>query len=220
MKCNKKNILVILFLFIGGFAYVFMVGNGTAFAKNDKEGMKKSLSIIIDQVAVEFARVDMGNGITAEYDKSVYDVNIRNTDKKIDVMMKGNGRSNSAKPIILYIPNQQWSDITLDVKDGSLDCDGVFNKGNILARFDSSNIDFKLSSKFEGEFKGNTKGSNLNFSTTNRYKNCNVKIANLGGAIEVPYYFNKEKNVYSYSKGNKEISIKLTTEDDGMTEFE
>jgi len=74
---------VILFLFIGGFAYVFMVGNGTAFAKNDKEGMKKSLSIIIEQVAVEFVRVDRGNGITAEYDKSVYDVNIKNTDKKL-----------------------------------------------------------------------------------------------------------------------------------------
>ena len=37
MKCNKKNILVILFLIVGGFAYMFMIGNGTVFAKNDKE---------------------------------------------------------------------------------------------------------------------------------------------------------------------------------------
>lgn len=220
MKCNKKNILVILFLIVGGFAYMFMIGNGTVFAKNDKEGMKRSLSIVIEQAAVELVRVDRENSITAKYDKSVYDVNIKNTDKKIDVMMKGNGGSNSAKPIVLYIPKEQWSDITLDVKNGSLDCDGAFSKGSILARFDSSNIDFRLSSKFEGEFKGNTKGSNLNFSTTNRYKNCDVKITNLGGAIEVPYYFNKEKNVYSYSNGDKKISIRLTTEDDGMTEFE
>lgn len=220
MKCNKKNVLVILFLIVGGFAYMFMIGNGTVFAKNDKEGVKRSLSIIIEQAAVELVRVDKENGITAKYDKSVYDVNIKNTDKKIDVMMKGNGGSNSAKPIVLYIPNEQWSDITLDVKNGSLDCDGAFSKGNILARFDSSNIDFRLSSKFEGEFKGNTKGSNLNFSTTNRYKNCDVKITNLGGSVEVPYYFNKEKNVYSYSNGDKKISIKLTTEEDGMTEFE
>ena len=138
MKCNKKNILVILFLIVGGFAYMFMIGNGTVFAKNDKEGMKRSLSIVIEQAAVELVRVDRENSITAKYDKSVYDVNIKNTDKKIDVMMKGNGGSNSAKPIVLYIPKEQWSDITLDVKNGSLDCDGAFSKGNILARFDSS----------------------------------------------------------------------------------
>ena len=177
---------------------MFTIGNGTVFVKNDKEGMKKSLSVVIEQAAVELVRVDGENDITAKYDKSVYDVSIKDTDKKIAITMKGNDGNNSAEPIVVYIPNQQWSYITLDVQNGSLDCDGAFNKGDIFAKFESSNIDFKLSSKFEGKFEGNTKDSNLNFSTTNKYKNCDIEITNLGGAIEVPHYFKKKKYIFVF----------------------
>lgn len=218
MKGSKKILCVIgAVLIVFGCIGAIITKGGVALETKSKA---VKLNVFIEQANVEVVQSIAEEGIKAEYDELFYDVKIESNKENETVNVKSKKGDNKALPVKLYIPNQKWDEINLVVKDGSVECDSVFERANIICNVDSSNVDLKLPSGFKGSFKGNAKGSNFNFISSDKYKDCDVKITNLGGVIEVPKYFSKHKNVYTYSQGNKSIDIELVVEDYGMTEFE
>ena len=108
----------------------------------------------------------------------------------------------------------------MNVKNGSVDMNGIFANSKFVAKIESSNIDFTFNKSFAGVFDADVKESSMNFVSMNNYKNFEIDITSNNAIVDMPDYFKKTENKYNYSNGNKEAKIKLILDEYSVADFQ
>ncbi len=232
MKTRKTSFFMIVLatiLFMGvtvGFATsakknddpIQTSSNHTKYGESDKNLEK--IQIDINSAAVDFIESEEKQNIFAEYDSAYYEVNIQNKKRIISVKINSKTGNNNAPPIKLYIPSKYSRYIDMNVKNGSVDMNGIFANSKIVAKIESSNIDFIFKESFGGVFDANVKESSMNFVSMNNYKNFEIDITSNNAIVDTPDYFKKTENKYTYSNGNKDAKIKLILDEYSVANFQ
>ena len=60
----------------------------------------------------------------------------------------------------------------------------------------------------------------MNFVSMNNYKNFEIDITSNNAMIDMPDYFKKTENKYTYSNGNKDAKIKLILDEYSVADFQ
>lgn len=147
-------------------------------------------------------------------------MNIQNKKRIISVKINSKTGNNNAPPIKLYIPSKYSRYIDMNVKNGSVDMNDIFANSKIVAKIESSNIDFIFKESFGGVFDANVKESSMNFVSMNNYKNFEIDITSNNATVDIPDYFKKTENKYTYSNGNKDAKIKLILDEYSVADFQ
>ena len=232
MKTRKTSFFMIVLatiLFMG-----VTVGFATSAKKNDDTIQTSSnhticgeidknlekIQIDINSAAIDFIELEGKQNIFAEFDPAYYEVNIQNKKRIISVKINSKTGNNNALPIKLYIPSKFSQYIDMNVKNGSVDMNGIFANSKFAAKIESSNIDFIFNESFAGVFDADVKDSSMNFVSMNNYKNFEIDITSNNAIVDMPDYFKKTENKYTYSNGNKDAKIKLILDEYSVADFQ
>lgn len=232
MKTRKTSFFMIVLatiLFMGvtvGFATsakknddtIQTSSNHTIYGEIDKNLEK--IQIDINSAAIDFIELEGKQNIFAEFDPAYYEVNIQNKKRIISVKINSKTGNNNALPIKLYIPSKFSQYIDMNVKNGSVDMNGIFANSKFVAKIESSNIDFTFNESFAGVFDADVKESSMNFVSMNNYKNFEIDITSNNAIVDMPDYFKKTENKYTYSNGNKDAKIKLILDEYSVADFQ
>lgn len=60
----------------------------------------------------------------------------------------------------------------------------------------------------------------MNFVSMNNYKNFEIDITSNNAIVDMPDYFKKTENKYTYSNGNKDAKIKLILDEYSVADFQ
>ena len=192
--------------------------NQAKYGKSNKNLEK--IQIDINSAAVEFIKSEGKQNIFADYDPAYYEVNIQNKKRIISVKINSKTGKNNASPIKLYIPSKYSQYIDINVKNGFVDMNDIFANSTIVAKIESSNIDFVFKESFTGIFDADVKESSINFVSMNNYKNFEIDITPNNAVVDTPDYFKKTENKYIYSNGNKNAKIKLILDKYSVADFQ
>ena len=192
--------------------------NQLKYGESDKNLEK--IQIDINSAAVDFIESEGKQNIFADYNPAYYEVNIQNKKRIISVKINSKTGKNDASPIKLYIPSKYSQYIDINVKNGSIDMNDIFANSTIVAKIESSNIDFVFNESFTGIFNADVKESSMNFVSMNNYKNFEIDITPNNAIVDIPSYFKKTENKYIYSNGNKNAKIKLILDEYSVADFQ
>ena len=192
--------------------------NQLKYGESDKNLEK--IQIDINSAAVDFIESEGKQNIFADYNPAYYEVNIQNKKRIISVKINSKTGKNDASPIKLYIPSKYSQYIDINVKNGSIDMNDIFANSTIVAKIESSNIDFVFKESFTGIFNADVKESSMNFVSMNNYKNFEIDITPNNAIVDIPSYFKKTENKYIYSNGNKNAKIKLILDEYSVADFQ
>lgn len=178
---------------------------------------KPSLTLDIRSAAVDL-QVATDGKISAEYNSSVYDVEINNEsdDWKVNISCKTHTNTNT-ETINLYIPDVNYGDINIKVDSAYL-TSSIIKSGNIIGNFNTASVLLTLPKGFSGSLDATVISGYFELISKDDFNNTNTTIIDDGeiGEVYTPNNFIKNGNIYTFINGTQNNVIKVTRRGTGV----
>lgn len=179
--------------------------------------IKPSLVLDIRSAAVDL-QVATNGKISAEYNSSVYNVEINDqgNDWKVNISCKTKTNTNT-ETIVLYIPDVNYSDITMNVDSAYL-TSAIIKSGNIIGNFSTASVLLTLPKGFNGSLDATATSGYFELISKDDFINTNATIIDDGelGEIYTPKDFIKNGDTFTFTNGTQNNVIKVTRKGTGV----
>lgn len=179
--------------------------------------IKPSLTLDIRSAAVDLQTATDGK-ISAEYNSSIYDVEISNQDNDWKVIISCKTQTNTnTETIVLYIPDVNYSNINMNVDSAYL-TSSIIKSGNIVGSFNTASVLLTLPKGFSGSLDATTTSGYFELISKDDFNNTNTTIIDEGeiGEVYVPKDFVKDGNTITFTNGTQNNVIKVTRKGMGV----
>ena len=228
-KKDKSNIIftsvLTLFLVVSAIIIgVHTTGPGAANAhaaplsnpQSDIEG-KPSLTLDVSSCAVNVLPA-ADDKISAEYNSSIYDVKIDESDdsRTVSVSCKTSTNTNE-ETIKLYIPDIDYGEVSLSADSAHLTCDFI-KSGNIAGNFNMASVFLTLPEGFHGSLNAVANSGYFQLISKDDYKNTTTAITDDGdwGELYAPENFTESNGNYTFTNGTGNNVINVTRKGSGV----
>lgn len=193
----------------------------TATADTITQIEKPNVDITIENNAsVKFVSTT-DNEISVDYGSTLYDVDVSNEsgDWKINISYIGNYSKYPAATV--YIPNITYDVVTIKATLATLKFINVFQHTNTInADMEISCIFYTIPEGFTGNLNATTADGYLELSSNDKYKDCDITIANCASFGDIATDFTKTENTLTYSNGTRTGIVNFDFKDGGYAIIE
>lgn len=203
------SIVFTLFLLFG-FSFIGVYAANDDNNSNMISSLTPALALDIRDSAVTVETATDGQ-ITADYNSDIYNVVIdTGTDTwKVNVSSKLQSNTND-DPIILYLPDVEYSDISMNITSAYFACSSI-KAGNIIGNYKTAAVYLTLPTNYVGSLDAAVTSGYFQLISKDDFGNTNTSIIDDGefGEVYVPKNFTKEGNVFTYTNGTEQNVIKV-----------
>lgn len=188
----------------------------TATADTSTQIEKPNINIMIgNNASVKFVSTT-SNEISVDYGSTLYDVDISNESGNWQINISYIGNYSKYPAATLYIPNITYDAVTIKAALATVKFNNVFQHANsINADMATSCIFYTIPNGFTGSLNATTADSYLELSSDNKYKDCNITIANCASYGDIATDFTKSENTLTYSNGTRTGIVNFDFKDGG-----
>lgn len=188
----------------------------TATADTITQIEKPNVDITIENNAsVKFVSTT-DNEISVDYGSTLYDVDVSNESGNWKMNISYIGNYSKYPAATVYIPNITYGVVTIKSTLATLKFNNVFQHTNTInADMAISCIFYTIPEGFTGNLNATTADGYLELSSNDKYKDCDITIANCASYGEISTYFTKTENAVTYSNGTRTGIVNFDFKDGG-----